>query len=313
MKKFDLIIVSYKNQNFTYAAIDSAKNNSCQPNKIIVVDNNSNDGSVEFLHRKFPDVVFIENPENYGYAKAINIGIKASDSEFVIVSNNDVVFSTDNFEKLINHVSSKPDMGVVGVNQKFPNGKIQHSFGYFPSFWNALFRLLLIDILRVRLTRFLYGKLKIRSLKKVDWVDGAVLAINRKAFDDIGGFNEEFFFYSEEADFCKRMKKKGWKVAIAFDTCLIHYRGQGEKNQLGVSEKNIPIFVESLIKLCEKHLSVFQTKLYLKSSVFFYKVVSLINYFQFLVTRDTKYKENSKINNIVVRELSKYLAQIGKQ
>jgi GT2 family glycosyltransferase len=312
MKKFDLIIVSYKNQNFTYTAIDSAKNNSCQPNKIIVVDNHSNDGSVEFLRGQFPDVVFIENPENYGYAKAINIGIKASDSEFVIVSNNDVVFSTDNFEKLINHVSSKPDMGVVGVNQKFPNGKIQHSFGYFPSFWNALSRLFFIDIFRVRLTRLLYGKLKIRSLKKVDWVDGAVLAINRKAFEDIGGFNEEFFFYSEEADFCKRLKKKGWEVAIAFDTCLIHYRGQGEKNQIGVSEKNILIFVESLTKLCEKHLSTFQTKLYLKSSLFFYKVVSLINYFKFLITRNTQYKENSKINNIVAKEISKYLANVSK-
>ncbi len=203
-------------------------------------------------------------------------------------------------------------MGVVGVNQKFPNGKIQHSFGYFPSFWNSLFRLLLIDILRVRLTRFLYATLKIRGLKKVDWVDGAVLAINRAAFEDVGGFNEEFFFYSEEADFCKRLNKKGWKVAIAFDTCLIHHRGQGEKNQLGVSEKNIPVFVESLIKLCVKHLSSFQTKLYIRSSFFFYKLVSLINYFKFLITRDTKYRENSRINNIVAKELSKYLAKIGK-
>lgn len=312
MKKFDLIIVSYKNQNFTYGAIDSAKNNSHQPNKIIVVDNNSNDGSVEFLRERFPDVLFIENPENYGYAKAINIGVKASDSEFVIISNNDVVFAADNFEKLINHISSIPKMGVVGVNQKYPNGKIQHSFGYFPSFGNALSRLLFIDIVRVRLTRFLYSKFKIRRYKKVDWVDGAVLTINRKAFEDVNGFDEEFFFYSEEADFCKRLKEKGWEIAVAFDTCLVHYRGQGENNQLGVSEKNIPIFVESLAKLCEKHLSVFQTKFYLKSSLFFYKIVSSINYFMFLITRNMKYKENSRVNNIVAKEFSKYFEKIGK-
>ncbi len=312
MKKFDLIIVSYKNWNFTFEAINSAKRNSLQPNKIIVVDNNSCDGSVDFLRERFPDVVFIENSENYGYSKALNIGIKASEADFILVSNNDVVFSEDNFEKLMRHISSRPSIGVVGVNQRFPNGKAQHSFGFFPSFWNGLFTIFFINIFRVRLIRFFYGKLKSRSLKKVDWVDGAVLMINRKAYNEVGGFSEEFFFYSEETDFCKRLQSKGWAVTIAFDTSLIHYRGQGERNQLGMSEKNIPIFVKSLTNLCVKHLSNSQAKFYLKCVGLFYKIVSVINYIKFILFWRFNHKENSRVNNLLSNELLKAASKVGK-
>lgn len=98
-------------------------------------------------------------------------------------------------------------------------------------------------------------KLKISSkeIKEVEYIDGAVMTINRDAFNEVNGFDEDYFFYTEEADFCFRLKLKGWKIIFNPKSVLIHERG-GSTAKMGLNPKNVEMFINSKVRFCNKHL-----------------------------------------------------------
>jgi len=305
----DLIIISFNNKELTKQAIESALNNTVKPHKIILVDNNSTDGCVEYIKHHFDSIDIIELPQNFGYGKAANIGVSYSDSPYVVVSNNDVIFPNNFFqslEKLVENLNFR--FGVAGFQQIYPDGSFQNSYGSFHNVFGAILDVLLVSLLEVRIKK-LRWKLGQRKVKKVDYVDGAVLLLNKEAFQKIGGFDEDFFFYSEEVDLCKRMKEMGFPVIFAQNIEVIHYRGQG-KNKIGIGKNSIPQFVTSRVLFCKKHLNKCSTIIYLLLQGIFYQEISLLLRLKQFFMRNN-YKEQIFLTSLISKEFLKSLKSLN--
>lgn len=230
---------------------------------IIVVDNASEDDTAEFIRSRFPNVNLIVNRENLGYAAAVNIGVRASQADCVIVSNSDVEFFPGSISTLAGYFYKNEDIGCAGPQQVYPDGSWQYSYGDIPGFRVGFKELFFVGALKRGIRKLFWKKLPIdRYPKEVDYIDGAVMAIRREAFDDMQGFDEDYFFYTEEADFCYRLKKKGWYVLFQPKALVMHVRG-GSTSTMDISEKNVRMFIDSKILFCRKHCSPFHKRFYI--------------------------------------------------
>ncbi|MCX7879452.1 MAG: glycosyltransferase family 2 protein [Ignavibacteria bacterium] len=192
---FDLVIISYNNKTLTSSTIESALNNTVIPENIIIVDNASTDGTVPFIKERFPQVKIIENTHNLGYSRAVNIGVEQSKNNYVVISNNDVIFAKTSFEKMLEAISLiKSNFGVIGFLQYYPNGKPQFSYSLFSGIGDAVLHLFFLHTLFLKFF-FLLRKFNLSPrLIPVGYVDGAAMCVNREAFKRIDGFDASFFF-----------------------------------------------------------------------------------------------------------------------
>lgn len=185
--------------------------------KIIIIDNASTDGSVEAIKKltnskiKGLRIKLIENKENLGFAKAVNQGVKKATSELILITNNDVVFEKDCLKELVKAITGNSEIGAVG-------GKI---------YWKNQDK---IAIDGFRLNPYLgYHQFDLSGLdrkRERDWVPGTGLLTKRKLLLDLGGFDEGYFFYFEDIDFCLRAKKAGFKLLYTPRAILFHGYGR---------------------------------------------------------------------------------------
>jgi len=259
-KKIDIIIISYNTCNLLQSCINSIYETSFDlVNNIIVVDNNSTDGTVEIIKKNYPDVKLICNEKNYGYAKAVNIGFNNTNSDLVLVSNSDVVYLENSIINLILTFKEVDNCGVCGPLQLFPNGTYQRSYGDIPSISLALKDLTLITHIQEKYRKlFPYASNKI---KKVPYIDGAVMLIKRDAFNQVNGFDEDYFFYTEEADFCYRLFKRNYLIIHNPKSKVIHYRGATDN--LEVNYKRIEMLISSKALFCKKNMSFNKAKFFM--------------------------------------------------
>lgn len=255
----DLIIISYNTKLITERCISTAFEHHHDLD-IILVDNNSTDGTCEYLSERYPEIQIIRNSENLGYAKAVNIGAAASKSEIIAVSNSDVEFIDDSLKILEDYLHNHSDIAVCGPQQFYPDGKWQYSYGELPGIKLGLFELLLISGIKRNLAEKSYLKGN-RGIKFPGYLDGALLVIKKSVFDAVSGFDEDYFFYTEEADFCKKVSKIGYKVAHIPDARIIHLRG-GSSGHFDMNYKKAEMFINSKILFCNKHLRNFEKKTY---------------------------------------------------
>jgi GT2 family glycosyltransferase len=219
---------------------------------VTIVDNASTDNSPAIIREKFPEIQIIENTENRGYAGAVNDGMRATKAPFAIISNADVEFFNNSIELLKKVLKNNPRIGAAGPQQVFPDGKWQRSYGVLPGLGEAARDILMITYLNNLFKRLSFKKGKKKGFKKVQYLDGAVIAVSRDAFKTVGGFDEDFFFYSEESDFCLRLKKNGFRVVHVPEALVLHHRG-GSSTKSEVSERFYTLLVESKMKLMRKH------------------------------------------------------------
>lgn len=295
LESIDIIIINYNNFEITKKCVASVLNNYKTIINVIIVDNNSTDGSVEKLKECFPDIKFFRNNENLGYAYAVNRGFENSSSDIVIISNNDVIYSPESIENLIEPFYQMNRIGVVGPQQIYPNGKWQYSYGNFPGIKTAILDLFFISYFSHIINKVKWRlKIHSRELKEVEYIDGAVMAINRLAFQSVNGFDEDYFFYTEEADFCYKLKKNGWKIIFNPNSIVIHERG-GSTSKIGLNSKNVEMLINSKTKFCQKHL----TKL--ESGIFI--IIEIISHF--LLAKFFRILNNifkGKISSIALRK-----------
>ncbi|MFN3307071.1 MAG: glycosyltransferase family 2 protein [Candidatus Kapaibacteriota bacterium] len=296
----DLIIVSFNNLKLTSQAIESALNNSEPPEKIIVVDNNSSDGTVPFLKQNFPGIHLITLQENTGYGKAVNIAFSHTASPYVLISNNDVIFPVKFFtqlRKLIEQLNG--NFGVIGFQQIYPDKSYQNSYGKFHTLLSAIYDVIFISKIVTEIKKVNW-RLGLSKLKEVDYVDGAVMCVSREAFQGVSGFDEDFFFYSEEVDLCKRLRNKGHRIYVDLRNFVIHYRGQGLNHRIGLTFNSIPMFVSSRALYCKKHLSVLEAKIYMFLESIYYKELSFLWHIR-------SFLENKDYSEIVaiIKEISR--------
>lgn len=196
--------------------------------EIVVVDNGSVDDSVARVRERFPQVRLIENSANTGFARANNQGARECTGALLLLLNTDTEVREGALEALTGFVASHDDVGIAGARLLSPDGSVQSSCRTEPGLLNALLEALYLTRLaprsrlfgRPEMTWFDHG-----SVLDVDYVSGACLLIRRALWDRLGGFDEGFFFYGEDADLCRRARQIGYRVVYFPGAEVLHLGG----------------------------------------------------------------------------------------
>ena len=255
--KLSIVIVNYNVKYFLEQCLSSAKT-ACKniESEIIVVDNNSVDGSVKMLKEKFSDIILIDNKDNRGFAKATNQGIEISKGEFILLLNPDTVVEEDTFSKCINFMEEHPDAGGLGVKMLDGKGKfLPESKRGMPTPIVAFYKVFGFSKFFPKSKTF--GKYHLSYLDKnkthsIEILAGAFMLVRKKVVDEIGLLDETFFMYGEDIDYSYRILKAGYKNYYFPDTRIIHYKGESTKKS---SLNYVFIFYKAMIIFAKKHFT----------------------------------------------------------
>jgi GT2 family glycosyltransferase len=200
--------------------------------EVIVSDNGSTDGSVEFIRSHYPHVRVIENGANLRFAKANNIGIRASQGEYVLILNPDTIIHDGTLDNLAAFADEHPEAGAFGCQVLNPDGSYQESARPFPTLrgeWIAALFLRPLTYLSGWFTSDTYTGWKGDTERAVDWLSGCSLFVRRQVLDRISGFDDQFFYYYEDVDLCRRVWLAGYKILFTPQVSLTHLGGQSTK------------------------------------------------------------------------------------
>jgi GT2 family glycosyltransferase len=196
--------------------------------EIIVVDNASEDDSVQAVQSDFPAVKVITLPENVGYARANNQGVKKASGINLIILNNDTDVPAGTVRKLMDIKRSHPDFGIVAPVVCNPDGSFQLSWGMDLHLHTEAF----LKFGAEKWYRRRHRK-KDQTERSVDWVSGACFVIDRNLYLQVGGFDEKFFLYVEDADLGKRVRHLGYKILLTPEVRIVHHLGQSVAKMQG--------------------------------------------------------------------------------
>jgi GT2 family glycosyltransferase len=221
--------------------------------EIIVVDNASNDNSVSFVRKNFPQVKVLTNVINKGFAAANNQGIKNSRGRYILFLNPDIVLFPNSLKSLIDFMDQNPVVGIGGAKLLYPDRKLQFSCRKYSTPLNLIIRGFHLDSI------FNIKKIKSdflmdwdhNSCREVDYVTGACMIVRREAIKEVGLFDKKFKLYFEDQDWCLRMHKKKWKVFYVPKSVMIHYHKRDSAK--GILNKKTIIHIKSMIYFFKKH------------------------------------------------------------
>jgi GT2 family glycosyltransferase len=229
-----IVIVSWNARDFLLQCLESLTPAVCRfPMEIIVVDNDSSDGSAEMVENNFPKVRLIRNPTNLGFAKANNLGIAASAGRYVCLINSDVKVLPDCISRLVDYCEQNPDVGMVGPRIIGGDGKLQRSCRGFPTLWNMFCRALALDSIFPKIKLFTGYSLSYwpqNDTRPVDILTGCFWLVRRETLAQVGLLDETFFMYGEDMDWSRRFWLNGSKLVFVSSAEAIHYGGASSSN-----------------------------------------------------------------------------------
>jgi len=193
--------------------------------EIIVVDNDSQDGIQQMLKENFPQVKFIQTGSNLGFAAGNNTGIKEAQGKYLMILNPDVTVLDGSIEKMIKFMEANPAVGLVGPKLINPNGSYQISCRTFTKTKHIiLLRTPLGKLASAKqcLDKHLMVDFDRLTNKEVDWLHGACLLARKSAVNEIGMFDERYFMYVEDIDWCRRFWLANYKVYYLADAQMVH-------------------------------------------------------------------------------------------
>lgn len=252
-----IIIVNYNVKEFLLNLLESIKNAVKDLNiEIIVVDNNSHDGSVRSVNQKFPDVITISNKENVGFGRANNQGLEISKGKYILLINPDTLVREDTLFKTIDFLEKNGEAGLVGCKVLNPDGTLQLACRRgFPGPWVSFTKVTGLSTIFPKSKLFARYNLTYKDENEsyeVDAVSGSFMMLTRTAYEKTGGFDTDFFMYGEDLDLCYRVQKEGMKVYYFSDTEIIHYKGESTKRSTIDETK---IFYKAMHQFVRKHFS----------------------------------------------------------
>ena len=265
-----IIIVNYNVKEFLQNLLHSIEKASSNLTKeIIIVDNASDDGSVEFIREKFSYVKLIVNKKNLGFGKANNIALKEAKGKFILLINPDALVAEDTFEKLIEFFKLKPEAGLAGCKILNPDGTLQLACRRsFPGPWTSFTKVTGLSSLFSKsklFARYNLTYLDENQTYEVDAISGSFMMMKREVYEKVGGFDEQFFMYGEDLDLCYRIQKAGYKVFYYHETQIIHYKGESTKRS---SFDETKIFYNAMDLFVKKHFSSsFLVEIILRSAI----------------------------------------------
>jgi GT2 family glycosyltransferase len=250
----DIVLISYNTQTLLLKCLNTLHHvpQGVEIGNIIVVDNASNDLTVENVRDTFPNVQVIALQENLGYASAVNIGFKQTSSEWVFIGNSDIEFRPNTLISLFEGMSGFSDVGICCPQQVYPDNSRQRSWGFFPGMSEAIHYITFTSAIENILESISMKIGMRRKSRYIPYADGAALLIQSEAFKHIGGFDTNFFFFGEEADFCHRMWASGKGVLFVPTSIIMHVRGATYGGN-SPSLQSIQMLIDSKIRFIKKN------------------------------------------------------------
>ncbi len=232
--KISIIILSWNTKNLLRDCLRSI--NQKEVFEIIVVDNNSSDGSVAMVQKEFPQVILIKNKKNLGFAKANNQGARRAKGDLVMILNSDTVISKGSLKKLSDVFIKDKGIAAASPLLLFKSGKIQRDYYMrFPNLWqifiyhNPLLRRLL---LKTALRNLILSSLPRKGIIEVDQLPGAALMARKEVWQKVGLLDEDYHFLYEDVDWCWRARKIGFKLVVVPEAKIIHLGGGSWKKKI---------------------------------------------------------------------------------
>ncbi len=264
-----IIIVSFNTKKLLIDCIESIFSHVKCSYEIIVVDNASEDGSpdaVRIWEKKHKGIAvhIIGNKGNVGFAAANNQGMKKSKGNFLLLLNSDTLLTEDSISLCLEKFSEQPKLGIASCKLKNRDGSLQATGGYFPTPVRVFLWMTFLDDLpgMSRVINVFHPKPNYyKKDHMLDWVTGAFFLFKRELLSGVGFFDEDYFMYVEELDYCYRARKAGWRVAYFSSTSIIHFgQASGSSEFALLSEyKNLILYFkkhfpsnEGFIRICLK-------------------------------------------------------------
>lgn len=259
-QKFDvsIVIVNYKVRELVRRLLISIFTYTKEVSyEVFVVDNASNDGTADMLKHEFPEVHFIVNNQNLGFAKANNQAIKQASGRHVLLLNPDTELIEDTVSTLVLFADSHADAGVIGSHILNPDRTTQKSVLAFPTPCSQALIMLKLHHVFPKVTclkNYFRDSFDSAETQQVDQVMGSAFLMTRRALEKFAGLDELYFIWFEEVDYCKVVKDAGLQVWYVANTVLIHHGGQSFAQVF--APKKQAFFNESLAKYMKKHFGI---------------------------------------------------------
>jgi len=275
-KKIDLsvVIVNYNTKDFLekcLASLKTALSKTPFVVEVIIADNGSVDNSLQLLNSlNWQNLKIIDNQKNLGFAKANNLALKKAQGRYILFLNPDTVVEKDTLKTMIEFMDKNPQVGAATCRLELPDGRLdQPCHRGFPTAWNAFCYFSGLEKIFPKIKIFAGYSLSYLPMDRVHEIDaghGAFLIVSRKAGEQVGWFDEDYFWYGEDLDFCYRLKQKGWRIMYVPTTKIIHWKGASSglkkhSQKISTADKKTKI---KAAKASAKVMRVFYKKHYQK-------------------------------------------------
>jgi len=242
MYDINVVVVNYKTKDDVDRCLASLFSDFKGDNllvRVVVVDNDSRDGIAAWLKEKYPSVNCLVQSKNFGFSRSQNVGLKSAAAKYHLALNPDTLFYYGQhvLRQLFDFMEANPRVGIAGPKIVYPDGSLQYSCYRFPTLWQPLFS-------RTKFGERGLGKDKSdRLLMKdfdhdyttpVDWVMGSAMFVRSEATEEVGLFDDRFWMYYEDSDWCRRMWEAGWAVYYVHDITIQHTHGRGSAKVPGI-------------------------------------------------------------------------------
>ena len=229
MSDVSVVVVTFNSMPWIERCLESVRGH-----ETIVVDHGSRDGTLELVRERFPEARLVEQ-ENRGMGGGNNTGMRLASGRYFLLLNSDAWVVGDAVERLAAFADEHRDAAVLGPRLLSPDGSLQRSARAFPTLWRLATEYLFLRKLAPRsrtLNAFYEGGFDHDRVREVDWLFGACLLVRRAAADEVGLFDESFFMFSEETDWCFRFHEAGWKVVFFPGAEVVHVGGASHGGRL---------------------------------------------------------------------------------
>jgi hypothetical protein len=232
-RNLSIIITHYKTPELLDLCIKSIKENIGNlDHEIIVVDSESKEETREFIKEKYPEIKIIPFEKNLGYSKIVNTGIKSAVGKYILILNADIIVLENAISELLGYLENNPQAGIVGPQLLDFTNNIQDSCFSNPTIPAILSRRTFLGKTKwgkAALEKFTIENQNGKSAREIDWVQGSAMMVRKKAIDEVGLWDEKFFMYFEDADWCRRFWQKGLKVIYLPSAKMVHYYHRSSK------------------------------------------------------------------------------------
>ena len=267
--KLSVVIVSYNVRSYLEQCLQSVQRAlEGIEGEVFVVDNHSTDDSVEVVRRDYAWVKLMENQENQGFARANNLAIRQAQGEYVLLLNPDTIVEEGTLRNVLAFMEAHPKAGGVGVMMRNEDGSLApESRRALPTPWVSCLKMIGFD------KRYYMSHLPWEEPGRIEVISGAFCFLRRKALDEVGLLDEDFFMYGEDIDLSYRLLKGGWENWY-LPYAITHYKGRSTQK---TDYRYVHIFYQAMLIFLRKHyghLSVFYT-IPIKLAIYFRAAIAL--------------------------------------